>query len=126
MCRHLLTAVTAAVEAAVHAVERNDQRAAQDVLAQKDDLHPMVEPALRARVGELTAEASASIDAFRLEMETLDKLERIHRWPNVSPQACCRGASRPRPEARRWRLADKLRAFADLGASALSFPDPHW
>ncbi len=76
--QNLQTAVASALEAAIRAVEKNDQKAAQDVLALKDDVHLLVEQALHHQVGELTAAHPISLELFRLEMEAVDKLKRIY------------------------------------------------
>ena len=65
----------------MRAIEKDDQQAAQDVLALKDDEHRMVDRALQLQVSELTAERPVGIDAFRLEMEAADKLKPpLHSW----------------------------------------------
>jgi phosphate:Na+ symporter len=76
--QNLHTAVVKALEAAILAVERDDQQAAQDVLAFKDDVHRLVDQALRHQVGELTSAEPTSLEAFRLEMEAVDKFKRIY------------------------------------------------
>jgi phosphate:Na+ symporter len=78
MYENLHAAVTETVEAAIRAVEKDDQQAAQDVLALKDDVHRLVDQALQHQVGELTGEAPPSIETFRLEMEAVDKYKRIY------------------------------------------------
>jgi len=76
--QNLHTAVMKALEAAIRAVEKDDQQAAQDVLAFKDEVHRLVDQALRHQVGELTSAEPSSLEAFRLEMEAVDKFKRIY------------------------------------------------
>ena len=61
----------------MRAIEKDDQQAAQDVLALKDDEHRIVDRALQLQVSELTAERPVGIDAFRLEMEAADRFKRL-------------------------------------------------
>ena len=75
---NLHAAILEALRSAVRAVEKDDQQAAQDVLAAKDDIHRLVDQALQHQVDQLTAAEPASLDAFRLEMEVADKLKRIY------------------------------------------------
>jgi phosphate:Na+ symporter len=75
---NLHTAILEALASAVQAVEKDDQQAAQDVLAAKDEIHRLVDEALQHQVGELTAVEPSSLDAFRLEMEVADKFKRIY------------------------------------------------
>ncbi len=75
---NLHAAILEALRSAIRAVEKDDQQAAQDVLAAKDDIHRLVDQALQHQVDQLTAAEPASLDAFRLEMEVADKLKRIY------------------------------------------------
>jgi phosphate:Na+ symporter len=76
--RGLYAAVADALEATVRAMEKDDQQAAQDVLALKDDVHRMVDKALLLQVGELTGERAVGIEGFRIEMEAVDKFKRLY------------------------------------------------
>jgi phosphate:Na+ symporter len=78
MYQGLFATVVEALEAAVRAVEKDDELAAQDVLALKEEVHGMVDRALQHQVGELTGEKPLSVDLFRLEMEAVDKFKRIY------------------------------------------------
>ncbi len=69
-----------ALQAAVAAVEENDPRKAQDVLAIKDAFQHTIDLALRHQAARLApGEDSARLAGFRFEMEVVDKLERIYR-----------------------------------------------
>lgn len=79
MMRELHAELLQAVQAAVAAVEENDPRKAQDVLAIKDEFQHTIELALRHQATRLEPEDAARLAGFRFEMEVLDKLERIYR-----------------------------------------------
>ena len=68
-----------ALQTAVAAVEDNDPRKAQDVLGIKGKFEDTIELALRHQATRLEPDDEARLLGFRLEMEILDKLERIHR-----------------------------------------------
>ena len=68
-----------ALQTAVHAVENNDQRKAQDVMGIKDEFKRIMELALRHQATRLEPDDAARLAGFRLEMEVLEKLERIYR-----------------------------------------------
>ena len=78
MYLNLHGATMKALEAAIQAVEKNDEQAAQEVLTVKDDIHRLVDQALHHQVGELTAAEPSNLAAFRLEMEVVDKFKRIY------------------------------------------------
>ena len=78
MYTNLHGATVKALEAAIQAVEKNDEQAAQEVLTVKDDIHRLVDQALRHQVGELTAAEPSNLATFRLEMEVVDKFKRIY------------------------------------------------
>jgi phosphate:Na+ symporter len=78
MYENLHDAVSRAVKAAIRSVEKNDEQAAQDVLALKDDVHLMVDQALQHQVLELRGDEPPGIETFRLEMEAVDKYKRIY------------------------------------------------
>ena len=67
------------MQAAVSAVEENDQQKAQHVRGIKDDFKRTMELALRHQATRLEPDDAARLAGFRLEMEILDKLERIYR-----------------------------------------------
>lgn len=78
MYENLHVAVSKAVAATIRAVEKDDEQAAQDVLALKDDVHLLVDQALQHQVLELRGDEPPSIETFRLEMEAVDKYKRIY------------------------------------------------
>ena len=67
------------LQAAVSAVEENDQRKAQHVMGIKDEFKRTMDLALRHQATRLEADDAARLAGFRLEMEVLEKLERIYR-----------------------------------------------
>jgi len=79
MMRELHAKLVEALQAAVTAVEEQDPRRAQDVLGVKDEFKRTIELALRHQATRLVPEDAARLAGFRLEMEVLDKLERIYR-----------------------------------------------
>lgn len=79
MMTELHAKLVEAVQVAVAAVEENDPRKAQDVLGIKDAFEHTIELALRHQATRLEPEDAARLAGFRLEMEVLDKLERIYR-----------------------------------------------
>ncbi len=69
-----------AFQNAVSAVEENNPQKAQDVLVIKDEFENIIEMALRHQAKKLKSdEDPAWLAGFRIEMEVLDKLERIYR-----------------------------------------------
>ncbi len=71
-------AVLWAVEAALHSVRDNDQRAAQDVVTMKDEINHLVESALQYQAAYFAVDEPKRLSAFRLEMELSDGLNRIY------------------------------------------------
>jgi len=63
---------------AVQAIRDDDQRAAQDVLTLKDEVHQQVDSALQHQAGRLGAGDERHLEVLRLEMEFVDKLKRIY------------------------------------------------
>lgn len=78
MMTGLYTVVTRAVELAVQAVRDEDQRAAQEVVALNGEVDRRVDEALAHQAGKLGDEDPKRVPLFRLEMELVDKLKRIH------------------------------------------------
>jgi phosphate:Na+ symporter len=63
---------------AIQAVRDNDQRAAQEVLSMKDEVHRQVEGVLKHQAGTLEVSGADRLTLFRMEMEAIDKLKRIY------------------------------------------------
>ena len=76
---HMLTELHAVVSTAfglaVQAVRDNDQRAAQEVVALKDEVDRQVKEALAHQAVKL---AEQELESFRLEMGIVEKLKQIH------------------------------------------------
>ncbi len=79
MMEDLYGKLVAALQTAVSAVEKNDQRKAQDVRGIKVEFKRMMDMALRHQATRLEPDDAARLAGFRLEMEILEKLERIYR-----------------------------------------------
>ena len=80
--REMLTSLHAtvlrALEATVRAVRDNDQKAAQEVMTLKDEVHRRVDEALQYQVEMIGVKDPQHLERMRLEMEVLDKLKRIY------------------------------------------------
>ena len=74
----LHAALVRVVDSAVRAVRDNDQKAAQEVLTMKDEIHRQVEDVLKYQAGTLEVMAPEKLTMFRMEMEAIDKLKRIY------------------------------------------------
>jgi len=74
----LHAALVLVVDSAVRAVRDNDQKAAQEVLTMKDEIHRQVDEVLKYQAGTLDVMAPERLTMFRLEMEAIDKLKRIY------------------------------------------------
>ena len=74
----LYGATVAAFGQSLAAVRNNDQRAAQDVVARKDEINQMVERALEHQARRLVAEEADRLTHHRVEMEIIDKMKRIY------------------------------------------------
>jgi phosphate:Na+ symporter len=66
------------VELALKAVEDNDQKAAQEVVARKGDITRLMESAAMHEAKRLVAEEPNRLAAYTLEMDILEKLKRIY------------------------------------------------
>jgi phosphate:Na+ symporter len=78
MLTELHAVVTKALAFAVQAVRDEDQRAAQEVVALKGEVDRRVDEALAHQAGMLAEEDPKRVAIFRLEMELVEKLKRIH------------------------------------------------
>jgi len=74
----LHTVLISVLGSAVRAVRDNDQKAAQEVLTMKDEIHRQVEEVLKYQAATLEAMAPERLTMFRMEMEAIDKLKRIY------------------------------------------------
>lgn len=70
--------VSKALALAVQAVRDEDQRAAQEVVALRGEVDRRVDEALAHQARKLAEADSRRVAIFRLEMELVDKLKRIH------------------------------------------------
>ncbi len=75
----LYDVVVKALHVVVEAVKENDQRKAQDVRAMKEEVKQTIQTALKHQSTRLTTAEAGRLVGFRLEMEILDKLERLYK-----------------------------------------------
>ncbi len=75
----LYDVVVKALKAAVEAIRENDPRKAQDVRAMKEQVKQTVQTALKHQSTRLTTGEPGRLAGFRMEMEILDKLERLYK-----------------------------------------------
>jgi Na+/phosphate symporter len=68
-----------ALQDAVSAIANNDQARAQSVLVLKHEIKQTINSALRHQATSNLPRDDARLAGFRIEMEILDKLERIYR-----------------------------------------------
>ena len=78
MLLELHAVVSKALALAVQAVRDEDQRAAQEVVALKGEVDRRIDGALAHQAGKLVEDDPKRVAIFRLEMELVDKLKRIH------------------------------------------------
>ena len=67
------------MQTAVESITENDPVKAQEVLAIKDDIQQAIDDALQHQATRIVPRDTARLTALRIEMEVLDKLERIYR-----------------------------------------------
>ena len=79
LMRQLHAQLLTALQAAVEAIAENDPRKAQDVLAVKGDIQQAIDEALKHQATSMVPRDTARLAGLRIEMEVLDKLERIYR-----------------------------------------------
>ncbi len=70
--------VTKTVDDAIDAVMRNDQKAAQEVIAAKLDINRLVEAAEQHQAQRLVAEEPGRLPAYAIEVDVIEKLKRIY------------------------------------------------
>jgi phosphate:Na+ symporter len=70
--------VRQAVEDVIRSVRENDEQAAADVLAIKDDIRRLADEALTLQSARIGAPEARNIELVRLELEVLDSLRRIY------------------------------------------------
>lgn len=68
----------AALQLAVEAVTENDPVKAQDVLAIKGEIQQVIDTALQHQATRIAPRDTARLTGLRIEMEVLDKMERIY------------------------------------------------
>ena len=79
LMRQLHAQLLTALQTAVEAIAENDPRKAQDVLAIKGDIQQAIDEALKHQATSMVPRDTARLAGLRIEMEVLDKLERIYR-----------------------------------------------
>ena len=79
LMRQLHAQLLTALQTAVEAITENDPRKAQDVLAVKDEIQQAIDAALQHQATRIVPRDTARLAGLRIEMEVLDKLERIYR-----------------------------------------------
>ncbi len=70
--------VAKALDAAIRAVRDDDQRAAQETVAWKDEIDRRIDEVLAHQARKLVEDDPRRLAVFRMEMEAIDKLKRIH------------------------------------------------
>jgi phosphate:Na+ symporter len=73
---HVIVSTTA--ELSMDAVMRGDQRAAQEVIAMKDDIARLIDSATMHQAKRLVAEEPNRLEAYTIEMDLIEKLKRIY------------------------------------------------
>jgi phosphate:Na+ symporter len=79
------------VDLALKAVEDNDQKAAQEVIARKGDITRLMESAAMHEARRLVAEEPNRLAAYTLEMDILEKLKRIYYFAKRMSKAILPG-----------------------------------
>ncbi len=79
------------VDLALKAVEDNDQKAAQEVVARKGDISRLMESAAMHEARRLVAEEPNRLAAYTLEMDILEKLKRIYYFAKRMSKAILPG-----------------------------------
>ncbi len=79
LMRQLHTQLLTALQVAVEAIAENDPHKAQDVLAIKGEIQLAIDEALQHQATRIVSKDTARLAGLRIEMEVLDKLERIYR-----------------------------------------------
>ena len=74
----LYQATCQAVASAIRAVAENDQLAAQEVIAAKDEFNQLVNAAFRHQAARLSGDAPERLAHHRVEISVIDKLKRIY------------------------------------------------
>ncbi|MGD2073778.1 MAG: Na/Pi cotransporter family protein [Gammaproteobacteria bacterium] len=76
--RELADRVTQAVQRLVTSIRENDEQAAADVIALKDEIRRLAEQALARQSERIGAAGTGNLELIRLELELLDNLRRIY------------------------------------------------
>jgi phosphate:Na+ symporter len=74
----LFEATYSAVDAAARAIADEDQQAAQEVLAARDEIDQLTDAALKHQARRISADAPERLAHHRLEVSLIDKLRRIY------------------------------------------------
>jgi len=70
--------IAATVEEAIRAVTASDQKAAQEVIAEKGDVTRLVDEAMRHQVKRLMADEPNRLPNYAMETDVIEKLKRIY------------------------------------------------
>ena len=79
LMRQLHAQLLTTLQTAVESITENDPVKAQEVLAIKDDIQQAIDEALQHQSTRIVPRDTARLTGLRIEMEVLDKLERIYR-----------------------------------------------
>ena len=74
----LFSTVSQALNASVQAIRDNNQQAAQEVVALKEMVNYQINEALAHQAGRLVEDEPTRIALFRMEMDSVDSLKRVH------------------------------------------------
>ena len=77
--RQLHAQLLMTLQTTVESITENDPVKAQEVLAVKDDIQQAIDEALQLQSTRIVPRDTARLAGLRIEMEVLDKLERIYR-----------------------------------------------
>lgn len=80
MLQHLHTQIAHAVELAVHAVKLHDQTRADEVLGMRTTIEQLFDAASSHQASRLVADAPNRLPTYTVEVELIDKLQRIYHF----------------------------------------------
>jgi phosphate:Na+ symporter len=78
LLQNLATGISAAVAGSIKAIRENDETAAAEVIALKDDIRQMADAALAQQSERIAVKGAGRLELVRLEMELLDNLRRMY------------------------------------------------
>jgi phosphate:Na+ symporter len=78
LLHNLADGINAALAGAIRAIRENDETAAAEVIALKDDIRHMADEALAHQSKRIAVKGAGHLELVRLEMELLDNLRRIY------------------------------------------------